>query len=118
MHGRLGGVNDEVAEGESEPPSLRALPQHHRLRAPPGEGPLQGRVVIRGRPISAARRRLWGQWGDVTPCPVFGGKGEGGGVICPQETPPDFQSHCMNGSTHSPPHTYTHPKVMFLERGK
>lgn len=109
MHGRLGGVNDEVAEGESEPPSLRALPQHHRLRAPPGEGPLQGRVVIRGRPISAARRRLWGQWGDVTPCPVFGGKGGGGGVICPQETPPDFQSHCMNGSTHSPPpHTHTH----------
>lgn len=66
MHRRLGGVNDEVAEGEAKPPSLGALPQHHRLRAPPRKGPLQGRVVIWGRPISAARRRLWGQWGDVT----------------------------------------------------
>lgn len=54
-----------MAEGEAEPP-LRALPQHHRLRAPPGEGSLRGRVVIRGRPISAARRRLWGQGAGVT----------------------------------------------------
>lgn len=51
-----------MAEGEAEPP-LRALPQHHRLRPPPGEGSLRGRVVVRGRPISAARRRLWGQGG-------------------------------------------------------
>lgn len=87
-------------------------------------GPPQGKAPSRGALSFGDAPSLrpgvgYGDNGEMSHRALcLGGRG-GGGVICPQETPPDFQSHCMNGSTHSPPPTHIHtPQSDVLGEGK